>query len=69
MSFSWLAGLDLIWAVVITTAGYLALLIWSLARPAEEILAGAPDRARWRDLRLWILPLLLIQIGLYWWLR
>lgn len=66
MSFQWLAGVDLAWAAGLITALYLVLLVWVLTRPMQMILRGAADRGRWRDLRLWILPLLLIQIGLHW---
>lgn len=69
MSFQWLAGVDLAWAAALITALYLALLIWVMTRPKQMVLRGAPDRSRWRDLRLWILPLILIQIGLHWLFR
>lgn len=39
------------------------LLAWSL--PERFVWNGAPDRARWRDLRLWATGLTLIQFGLY----
>jgi hypothetical protein len=69
MSFTWLAGVDLICPVVLTVVAYLALLLWCITRPRQLILRGAPDRSRWRDLRLWILPLILVQIALHWWFR
>jgi hypothetical protein len=69
LSFEWLAGLDLIWAAVIVTVGYLLLLGYSLTRRRAELCEGAPDHRPWRDLRLWIAPLVLIQIALHWWFR
>ncbi len=69
MSFQWLAGVDLYWAAGIITVLYLALLAWVVTRPRQMVLRGAPDRGRWRDLRLWIVPLILIQIALHWLLR
>ena len=69
MSFTWLSGVDLIWPVALATAVYVSLLLWCLVRPRRLVLRGAPDRARWRDLRLWILPLILLQIALHWWFR
>jgi hypothetical protein len=69
LSFEWLGQVDLIWVTVIVTVGYLLLLGWSLTRRRAELCEGAPDRRPWRDLRLWIVPLILIQIALHWWFR
>lgn len=69
MSFQWLAGVDLLWAAVIVTALYVVLLSWVITRPRAMILRGAPTWARWRDLRLWIVPLILTQMVLHWLLR
>ena len=66
MSFQWLSGVDLVWAAGLITVLYLALLGWVMTRPPQMVLRGAPDRKAWRDLRRWILPLILIQIGLHW---
>ena len=69
MNFEWLSGIDMIWATVITVALNAALLAWVLTRRRATILQGAPDQAWWRDLRLWMVPVVLVQIGLYWALR
>lgn len=69
MSFDWLANVDVVWGAVVAVAAYLVLLVWAATRPRAQIYRGAPDRARWRDLRLWIVPLVLVQVVLYWLLR
>ena len=66
MSFSWLQGVDLAWPAALVTLLYLVLLIWCITRPRDQMLLGAPDKARWRDLRYWAVPLILIQIALHW---
>tara|TARA_Y100001934_G_C12236595_1_gene718100 strand:+ start:65 stop:334 length:270 start_codon:yes stop_codon:yes gene_type:complete len=33
--------------------------IWALVLSRDYVLLGSPDRARWRDLRLWV-PVLLV---------
>lgn len=66
MSFDWLRDVDPLWGTICVTALYVAVLLWALSRPLAVVYEDAKDRRRWRDLRLWILPLILIQIGLYW---
>ncbi len=65
MNFEWLKDVSPAWGAVAHAVAFLALVVWAWTRPASEILEGAPDRARWRDLRLWIVPLAAVQIGLY----
>ena len=65
MSFDWLAGLDPRWGVGATVVLYLVLALWAASRPRRLVYRGAPDRARWRDLRLWVVPLVLAQVALY----
>jgi len=66
MNFEWLHGVPAIWGTVLHTLAWAGLLVWVFLRSPDKIYRDAPDRARWRDLRLWIVPLALIQIALYW---
>ena len=61
----WLSRIPLYWAVVVAVALFAGIAVWAWFRPASYIYAGAPDRARWRDLRIWATVLMLIQIVLY----
>jgi len=65
MNFQWLASVDPLVGVAIVCALYVVLLIWSAWRRSGDVYEGAADRKRWRDLRLWIVPLILIQIALH----
>lgn len=65
MNFEWMANVPIVAGVVLHTLVWIGLVLWVLRRPAAEIYAGGPDRARWRDLRLWVLPLAIVQILLY----
>ena len=69
MNFQWMSGFGPEWGIGLVIAGYVAGLIRVLCLPAETMMRGAPDRRVWRDLRLWILPIVLIQVSLYWVLR
>ena len=69
MDFQWMRGFGPGWGIALVILGYVGVLVWVLVRPAHVFMRGAPDRRRWRDLRLWIVPVVLIQIYLYWVLR
>ncbi len=58
-------GLPLYWAKVIAALLYLLLGLWVITRPRDFIFRGTEDKSRWRDLRLWALVLIGIQIILY----
>ena len=68
MDFAWAGALDLRTVVWITVLAHVVLLVWAVARPREDAYAGAPDRACWRDLRLWIAVIVVLQVGIYAWL-
>ncbi len=44
---------------------YLLLAFWVIKRSKSFIYEGAPTRRKWRDLRLWALVLIGIQVALY----
>lgn len=50
---------------VLITLLYLLLAFWVSKRSKSFIYEGAPTRRNWRDLRLWALVLIGIQIALY----
>ena len=61
----WLRELPLYWAKIISTVFFMAVTIWALMRPRAFIFSGAPNRKVWRDLRLWAVVILIVQIVLY----
>jgi hypothetical protein len=68
LEFEWLTGLGPGWVTGLVVAGYVALLVYGASRRSEFIYEGAPDHKRIRDLRLWLVPVVLVQILLYLWL-
>lgn len=63
--FEWIHGLPL-WASkagAMVIFGSVLAVVWSL--PKDFVYFGAPDRGRWRDLRLWATILLAVQCGIY----
>lgn len=61
----WLADVPLYWAKILGTIFFVSVIVWALKRPKEYIFKGAPDRKRWRDLRIWAAIILIVQILLY----
>ncbi len=44
---------------------FLIVMFWAVTRPKAYIFRGAPDQSAWRDLRIWAVIVLLVQIYLY----
>ncbi len=61
----WLEDLPLYWAKIIGTLFFLLVIVWAFTRPKEYIFRGAPDGKAWRDLRIWAVVILIIQVFLY----
>ena len=43
---------------------FLGCLVWIV--PKKAILADQPETDRWRDLRIWAMVLIALQLGIYW---
>ena len=61
----WLADLPLYWATIVASVFFAAVMIWVLLIPRKYIYRGASDGKRWRDLRIWAVAILLLQVALY----
>jgi hypothetical protein len=61
----WLEGLPLVLGKYIAAVFFIGMIIWAWLRPKEYIFEGAPDKSRWRDLRIWATVFLGIQAVLY----
>ena len=59
------ASIPLVYAKIITCILYLLLAFWVLRRPKSYIYKEAPTESWWRDLRIWAILLIGIQIFLY----
>ncbi len=58
-------SLDVVWANYLSMLGFVFLLVIVWLIPRRLIYAGAPDQARWRDIRIWATVLIGIQLTLY----
>lgn len=61
----WLGSLSMATAVICTVGLFVITGIWVWTLQREYIYLGAPDRARWRDLRIWATLVLLPYIAVY----
>ncbi len=61
----WLESLPLVLGKYIAALLFVGMIIWAWFRPKKYIFEGAPDKSRWRDLRIWAAVFLGIQAVLY----
>ncbi len=62
---NFLENIPILSGKILITLLYLLLAFWVIKRSKSFVLEGAPTRRKWRDLRLWALLLIGIQIALY----
>ena len=65
MLYDLLTAIPMTWVSVLVVDLTLVVLWWALTLPDSFIFRGAPDRARWRDLRIWVAATLVLQINIY----
>lgn len=66
LDFRWAARLDGVQVRLCFLAFFVAVAVFALSQDRDYVYLGAPDRRRWRDLRLWALAILAVQAALYW---
>lgn len=65
LGFHWADGLSIGWARAFFLAFFAAIVVFGLSFSRAYIYRGAPDEARWRDLRLWVIAIMAIPTVLY----
>ena len=61
----WITTLPVEWANNITVVLFVLIALACFAIPRSSVIADAPSKARWRDLRRWAVILIPIQLGIY----
>ena len=61
----WVTSLPVAWANGITVVLFIAIAAACFLVPRQQVIADAPDRSGWRDLRWWALILITVQLGIY----
>lgn len=65
LDFEWALGFSDASVRICFLSVFALVLVFALLQNKDYVYQGAPDRARWRDLRLWAAALLAIQAGIY----
>jgi hypothetical protein len=65
LNFNWANHISEFWARVFIITAFFIPFIFALTMKKDYILKGATDRKRWRDLKLWVLILVIIQTLIY----
>lgn len=60
LNFNWCNNVPEFWARVFIILTFFIPFIFALTMKKDYILKGASDKKRWRDLKLWILLLVII---------
>jgi hypothetical protein len=63
--FEWFSEMPVTWANNITVVLFVLIAAACFALPRSSVIADAPSKARWRDLRWWAVILIVIQLGIY----
>jgi hypothetical protein len=60
-----LGSVPIFWAKIIAVITFSGGIWWTWIRPKSFVLKDSPDKKNWRDLRIWITVIMIIQIVVY----
>ena len=61
----WLQEAPVWWANAATQVMFVLIALAVFAVPKRVFMSDAPDQSRWRDVRLWAVTLVAVQLGIY----
>jgi len=65
LNFNWASHVSELWARIFIITAFFIPFIFALTMKKAYILRGSDDKKRWRDLKLWVLILVIIQTLIY----
>jgi hypothetical protein len=65
LNFNWLIDLPLPIANIVILLAFIVPLVFALILPRAYIYLGAKDQKQWRNLKWWVVALVLIQVSVY----
>jgi hypothetical protein len=61
----WLQNAPVWWANAATEVMFILIALAVFAVPKRVFMADAPNQSHWRDVRLWAVILIAVQLGIY----
>jgi hypothetical protein len=61
----WLQTAPVWWANALTQVLFVLIALAVFAVPKRVFMEDAPDQSHWRDIRLWAVALVVVQLGIY----
>lgn len=65
LNFNWAKDLSEMWAKIIVLMAFIAPMIFALTMKKAYIYQGAGDNAWWKNLKLWVVLIVGLQIIIY----
>ena len=65
LNFTWAQDLSISTVKICFISFFMLIFIFALYQRRDYVYQGAPDQARWRDLRIWAGLILIAQSALY----
>ncbi len=65
LNFNWLNSVSVGWAKFFVLMAFIAPLVFALSLKKSYIYHGAADHAWWRNLKLWVLFIVGVQLVIY----
>jgi len=65
LNFDWCNNLSIDLARFVVIFAFIIPLIFAFTMKRKYIFQGAPDQKNWRNLKLWVLLLVIVQISIY----
>ena len=64
-NFNWLSGVSEGWGRFLIIMAFIAPMIFAFTMKRKYIYQGAADSAGWRNLKLWVVLIVVVQVAIY----
>lgn len=64
-NFNWLHGISIAWGRFLIIVAFIVPLVFAFTMKRKYIYQGAKDNAWWRNLKIWVLVIVAVQIAIY----
>ena len=65
LNFDWCGNIPHSWAKLLVIMAFIIPLVFAFTLKHKYIYQGAPDQALWRNLKIWVLLLVVTMVGVY----